>query len=256
MYTGTFPSHIFFCRIANVILLNHDSLNVVITITCTQNVGISFWIKFTINCELWIILYHLFFLQNGLSDLGITSAEQASRYMSQSSQVPHSQTMPNLGSNNMAARNNLSSTMPNMTGSNPLLSTTQQLEPKHLPIELSATLEQIVGQLDILTQVSYMVRLLITIKLCFIKVYQDWFKVYFVTPQLISVFLRYEKALISCGVERYKDLLCDLTFRLYLNWTIFYQFVSRIGTKIYISDCFYFGTTLNNDRKQITRMLG
>lgn len=32
-------------------------------------------------------------------------------------------------------------------------STTQQLEPKSLPPELSNTLEQIVGQLDVLTQV-------------------------------------------------------------------------------------------------------
>ena len=35
--------------------------------------------------------------------------------------------------------------------------TTQQLEPQTLPPELGRTLEQIVGQLDVLTQVSIVV---------------------------------------------------------------------------------------------------
>ena len=62
---------------------------------------------------------------SGLQDLSLTSGDQALR-----SQIGHAHSIPHSTA-----------------------STTQPLEAKTIPAELSATLEQIVGQLDILTQV-------------------------------------------------------------------------------------------------------
>ena len=66
---------------------------------------------------------------NGLEDLSLTSGDQASR---------------------------LGSMLENGTSSSSFArSATQPLEAKSIPPQLSNTLEHIVGQLDILTQVSY-----------------------------------------------------------------------------------------------------
>ena len=82
---------------------------------------------------------------SGLSDLGVTSGSQAVRGIS------HSHTMPAPVSNHSMPQQN---GMPASHSMPTSMSTTQPLEAKQLPIELSATLEQIVGQLDILTQVG------------------------------------------------------------------------------------------------------